>query len=381
MERWIGAAALAAAAASGIALGGLRDVPPRQTERKLLLLRWALAAAIGTDVGALLLLARRLAASGGALWQAALAALCLALTALALLRPVSLFPEESGALILSDQSQQKRFTLCLLQLTAAFALCGGWLLRLLRAGPGGEAGALGDLLFAAAAQVCLLWIGRQSIRSAYERIETLVDQQYQAELLNFMQVIRSQRHDFNFHMQAVAGMVESGRYEDCKGYVREMVKNAEKLNDVLPLKNPIISALVNAFQELAAARDIRLEVQVLSQLEDLPCTIYEINSVLGNFLQNTIDELEDKPPEDRWIHLLIMKRSRRYLIKVSNPCARVPEDCERLFRVGFSTKRSHEGIGLVSVRRIAAKYGGAAYLEHDPGVIHFIAKIPEKAAG
>ena len=75
MELWIGAAALAAAAASGIALGGLRDVPPRQTERKLLLLRWALAAAIGTDVGALLLLARRLAASGGALWQAALAAL------------------------------------------------------------------------------------------------------------------------------------------------------------------------------------------------------------------------------------------------------------------------------------------------------------------
>lgn len=234
------------------------------------------------------------------------------------------------------------------------------------------------LCLAVVAMLFLFWNGHQSIKTAYERIETLIDKQYQAELLNFMQVIRAQRHDFNIHLQAIAGMIEKGRYADCEAYAWEMVKNAERLNDVLPLDNPIIGAQVNAFQELAAGQHIRLDVQVLNRMEHLPCTIYEANIVLGNLLQNAMDEVENQERDGRWIKLLIMKRSRRHIIKVSNPCNKKPDAYQDVFRMGYSTKQSHEGIGLASVKKVVTKYGGTVYLEHEPGIVHFIVKIPEE---
>lgn len=369
----------AAAAAAGLALGGVRRKPPGQAGR-LLLLRWGIAAAIGADTGGVLLLACRLLPEG--VPRLAFAGGCLLAAGALLASPASLFPEESGALILADRTQRRRFTACLARVLAWFLFYGCWLAFLLWAMPPGSAAgaAAAQALFAAAALAGLLWSGRRSVLSAYERVETLIDKQYQAELLNFMQAIRAQRHDFNFHMQAVAGMIEGGRYEECGAYVREMVRNVERLNDVLPLDNPVIGAQVNAFRELAASRQIRLEVQALQQLEDLPCTVYEANTVLGNLLQNAIDEVEDREADGRWVKLLIMKRSRRHIIKVSNPCGKEPGDFSHIFLMGYSTKPSHEGVGLVTVRRIAEKYGGTVYLEHDPGVVHFIVKIPEKSA-
>lgn len=378
MIEWLHIASIAliaaAAVLSGLSLGGLTKDTLRQTEHGLLALRCMVALAICADVGALLLLAQRV-------WDGwadgPLAVSCLLAAILLVFCPVSLFPRDTGVLLSADHSQQQRFTFCLWQMLAGFVFYFAWTIFLLASPPLGNVRDQTALwLFSAAALAGLFWSGRHSVKLAYERIETLVDQQYQAELLNFMQVIRSQRHDFNFHMQAVAGMIENHQYEECGEYVRTMAKNVERLNNVLPLKDPAVSALINTFQELALSRQVALEVRVEDQLEDLPCTTYEINSILGNLLQNAIDETEGEAAEDRWITLLIMKRSRRHIIKVSNPSAKSPEDYERIFHPGYSTKSSHEGIGLVTVQRITAKYRGTVYLEHDPGVVHFIAKLP-----
>ena len=70
--------------------------------------------------------------------------------------------------------------------------------------------------FSTAALVTLLVVARRLSFGAMERIEAMIDKQYQTELVNFMQIIRSQRHDFNFHMQAISGMIEGGRYQECR---------------------------------------------------------------------------------------------------------------------------------------------------------------------
>lgn len=386
---------LAAAAVAGTTLAGIRGRVSHRAERRFLPYQAGLALAIGADTAGVLLLAGRilrypeLSEGGRAAAGVLLAGGCLFAVIFLAVHPLSLFPEESAALNLADRVQQCRLRFCLWKLLAEYVLYGCWLAFLLWAGsawhlPGHLSGQMPFAAAAAAAVLAavfllfLLWNGRQSVETAYERIETLVDRQYQAELLNFMQVIRAQRHDFNIHLQAVVGMIENGRYDDCAAYVREMTRNAERLNDVLPLDNPIIGAQINAFQEIAAVRQIRLETQILNELKDLPCTIYEANIVLGNLLQNAIDEVGGREEGCRWIKLLTMKRSRRHIIKVSNPCDRQPEEYQDIFRAGYTTKQSHEGIGLASVRKIVSKYGGVVYLEHDPGVVHFIVKIPEE---
>lgn len=292
----------------------------------------------------------------------------------------SLITPQLGGVPSADSAQQRKLATTL---TVLFVLETGFLLwliflyGLLRSCPAGLQGCL--LAFTALGLCGLGYLIRVSISGVFERMEALIDKQYQAELLNYMQIIRAQRHDFNIHLQAVTGLIEQGKYEECRAYAATMAGTASRLNDLLPIHNLAISAMINTFAEIAARDQIRLQVEVLDPLDDLPCTVYEINTVIGNLLQNALDEVRTHEPDLRFIKLLIMKRSHSHIIKVSNPCDKDPAELQQMFQPGYTTKRSHEGIGLATVRRVVTRCGGTVYLETEPGVLHFIAKLPVAA--
>ena len=229
-------------------------------------------------------------------------------------------------------------------------------------------------------QLVVLMQLRQQVYSLQEQIENIVDKQYQAELLNFMQVIRSQRHDFNFHTQTIYGMIESGQFEECKEYVNGMMETVQSTNDMLPLYHPAVSALLNTFSEMALQKGVQLKIEIHDNLQFIASSVYETNTILGNLLQNAIDELELHPEnESREINLLIIKRGRYNIIKVSNQCHLTPEEMSRIFMPGFTTKKSHEGLGLANALRIAEKYDGTVYPEFEDRTVHFIARLPMKS--
>ena len=239
---------------------------------------------------------------------------------------------------------------------------------------------LADTVWAIAAAtislICFGYFFRLSINSCLDWVKALIDREYQRELQDFMQIIRSQRHDFNLHLQTVTGLVNQKRYDECDAYIRTIVGNVNRMNDLLPIQNPAVSALVYTFVELAKQDGVRLDVTVKDPMTDIGCSAYEMNTVIGNLLKNAIEEAKEKEPDLKYIKLLLMRRSRCTIIRVSNPCDKSPEELATIFDVGYTTKQSHEGIGLVTVRKICLKYGGTVYIEHEEGVLHMIAKIP-----
>ena len=235
------------------------------------------------------------------------------------------------------------------------------------------------LVFTVLLHLTVLLFLRQQVQSLQERIENIIDKQYQAELLNFMQVIRSQRHDFNFHTQTICGMIESGRFDECKAYIQSMLQTVKSTNDILPLYHPAASALLNTFREMALQKGLQMDIEIHDNLQFISTGVYETNTILGNLLQNAIDELELHPEiESRTIHVLILKRGRNNILKVSNDCHLAPEEMSKIFLPGFTTKRSHEGLGLANALRIAEKHDGTVYPEFEGQTVHFIAKIPMK---
>ena len=216
------------------------------------------------------------------------------------------------------------------------------------------------------------------MKEMMEHIENLMDKQYQKEVFNFMQVIRSQRHDFNFHMQTVYGMLEKEQYQECQNYIHSMLSIVQSSNDILPIENPAISALLNTFQEIAHQKGLKLEVEIHDNLSNLPCTVYEINTVLGNLIQNAIDELERDTEGSRIIHVLIIKRGNNNMIKVSNYCHKSVEEMKDIFTPGYTTKPKHEGLGLSNASKMVEKYNGIVYPEFEDHMIHMIARIPMK---
>lgn len=234
----------------------------------------------------------------------------------------------------------------------------------------------GPFVVPAALVLAILFVLRQLAFAAVQRIEAIIDKQYQTELLNLMQIIRSQRHDFNFHIQAISGLIEQGLYSECGDYVRMMVKTTTAMNDMLPLHDPAVSAMINSFREMASQRGVELQVSISNDLQQIPCTVYEINTIIGNLIQNAMDELEQNRELRSWISVLILKRGGNHIIKVTNPCHQTEDVFRNCFKPGFTTKQSHEGIGLTTAMRIVTRYHGVIFTESDEGVISFIVQVP-----
>lgn len=294
-------------------------------------------------------------------------------------KKISIFPLNTEMYIMTEKDQNREFKYNLMSMIAAMSLMIIWATYVInnityfRLKDKAYLFSITVIVF-----IFIIFFIKSLFSYILERIEEHIDRKGEAELLNFMQIIRSQRHDFNFHLQAIFGMLETKKYDECRDYIRTMVKDATSMNDVLPVFQPALGAMLNTFREVALQKGINIEFLIYYNLEYIPCTVYEINKVIGNLIQNAIDELENDPEIDPWIEVMILKRSGSNIIKVSNKTRKKINNYEDIFNTGYSTKKSHEGIGLTTVQRIVSKYDGAVYFELDGDVIHFIAQIPLK---
>ena len=189
-----------------------------------------------------------------------------------------------------------------------------------------------------------------------------------------MSVIRSQRHDYNFHVQTLHGLLLRKDYAACEEYLEELLKDSIAMNQLLPLQDAAISALILSFQSKAAQSGIRMEISIENDLSQIATNVYETNKVIGNLLQNAIDETEMLPDKSYGIKLSILKRGEFCIINVSNR-TRYENPMEN-YQIGSSSKMGHEGIGIASIQALAARYGGVVYSRMEKDIIYFVAKLP-----
>lgn len=226
--------------------------------------------------------------------------------------------------------------------------------------------------------VCLMTAYRR------ERLTALIDQDYRNEMQAFMSVIRSQRHDYNFHVQALSGLVSTGDLDACRRYLDNMVRDSAAMNTILPIKDPAIAALVHSFRVMAMEDGIELHLDIQNDLSSVATSVYETNKVIGNLLQNAIDEVRTHADKSFGIHLYILKRGENCIIHVANkiaPKSNPQAYLQDIYKPGLTTKSGHEGIGLAGVRQVLGRYRGVVYSRLEDDIIHFIAKIPLRLEG
>lgn len=217
-----------------------------------------------------------------------------------------------------------------------------------------------------------------------ERATVQTEQQYRSEMQSFLNVIRSQRHDYNFHVQALAGLINEGNLDECRRYVNNLVKDSAQMNTILPVKDPAIGALIFSFRSMAMEYGIELHLDIQNDLSSVVTSVYETNKVIGNLLQNAIDEVRTHKDKSFGIHLYILKRGENCIIHVANKV--MPKDApstymEEIYQPGHTTKEGHEGIGLNSIQNLLRRYRGVVYSRLEGDIIHFIAKIPMELQG
>ena len=247
----------------------------------------------------------------------------------------------------------------------------------------GAADTLQGTAFLILGYAVLFWafIGGVSLldSSRQDKHTILVDQNYRNEMESFMSVIRSQRHDYNFHVQALAGLISEGNLEACRRYVDNLVKDSASMNTILPVKDPAIAALIYSFRTKAMEEGIELHLDIQNDLSGVITSVYETNKVIGNLLQNAIDEVKTHRDKSFGIHLFILKRGENCVIRVANKVTLKENPAaylEDVYQPGHTTKEGHDGIGLCSIRNLLRRYRGVVYSRIEGDIIHFIAKIP-----
>ncbi|WP_190279575.1 sensor histidine kinase [Ornithinibacillus gellani] len=223
----------------------------------------------------------------------------------------------------------------------------------------------------------LMFFLRNTLLSKIERVQFFLDQQYQKDLLSFYSIIRSQRHDFNLHLNSLFGMLSSEQYDASRQYIEDVVKEVQQVNELLPLKHPATGAMLHTFRELAAQKGIAMEIHVLDDLRDMPCSVYEMNKILGNLVQNAMDEAEGQQQSD--IIIEIDRQNDQIVIRVTNETNITDDALQQMFAHSFSTKEAHEGIGLPSIQRLITKYGGIIVPELYDHKITMTVRIPVHA--
>ncbi|WP_051276546.1 sensor histidine kinase [Desulfovirgula thermocuniculi] len=191
--------------------------------------------------------------------------------------------------------------------------------------------------------------------------------------------IRSQRHDFISHLQAVYGLLQLGYFENARQYIAEVAGEARMSTQTLRLNMPEVAALIQRKGIQAANQNIAFSLSIESELKGLPMRPYHLNRILGNLLDNAMEAVMVLEPQDRFVKLEIREDEKSFIFVVSNSGPEIREEWrERIFEPGFSTKGPGRGLGLAIVKETVAQHGGEIKVSFPP--ITFTVTIPKNEA-
>lgn len=174
--------------------------------------------------------------------------------------------------------------------------------------------------------------------------------------------LRAQNHEFMNKLHTISGLIQLGEYEKAVGYISDISRIRAELSFTLNnrIKNSHIAALLLAKYNKVAEMKIELNIDPESHLEVLPETITadEFCSILGNLIENSIDELLEVDYQSVIDVSFASEEKGLYMSVSDNGRGISDENQQKIFERGYSTKDGNRGIGLDIVKRIVDASNG-----------------------
>lgn len=224
------------------------------------------------------------------------------------------------------------------------------------------------------ALLCALYIYRRSClglqtQAALDALTQAAHAQavYVEEARSREAAARSFRHDLRQHLTVLAGLLESGRPEEARSYLKQLEISAAPLFPVRPTGHPAVDVLLREKLALAAARGISTEVSIT-----LPpaCGIDELDLcvIFANALDNALRACA-AVQEAPYLRIRGERQGDFCLLCFENSCLPGPPP--------------QAGVGLGNLRSAAEKYGGAVTAETRGGgfSLHVLLNISERQNG
>lgn len=199
-----------------------------------------------------------------------------------------------------------------------------------------------------------------------DRILLAQKKQYDA-LSAHMEEVRKARHDLRQHLAVVQTYIDQDDSAGLAEYIGIYKNRLPSDTSEYFCSNSVVNAIVSYYAAQALDNGIDFMAAV-SYPKDCTVSSTDITVLLGNLLENAVEACKRDPEEFMFINLQVKLRGQStLLILVDNTCGPTV-----LFENGtpLSSKRTGLGIGVASVRDIAARYGGKAQFEQKDRIFY-----------
>ena len=188
-------------------------------------------------------------------------------------------------------------------------------------------------------------------------------QKYCDEVESMYTKMRGWRHDYHNHIQALQASMALGRYEEVNDYLRQLNDDLTQVDTTVKTGRVMIDAILNGKMNIAAQNDIAVNARAKIP-EGTPVSDVDLCAIIGNLLDNAIEENKRLPREERFIRIYIGQKNTQFYLAFTNAAGKKRDKRKSLF---LSAKGAGHGLGLVRVEGLVKKYGGIFSADSEDG--------------
>lgn len=210
--------------------------------------------------------------------------------------------------------------------------------------------------------VLCIWTMKEILQLVREEHEAEIAATRLEESKALIKTLKSRQHDFANHLQTIYGMIYLGKVDRVKEYIKNISADLHMVDRLTGLKYPELAALIG--KKMTTSYTVKLDIAIETDLAHLKVPADKMVSIVGNLLDNAIQE-EEKQDSPNNVSLRIIEQDGEYIFEVHNSGYIPPNLHEKIFEAGFTTKAEAggSGMGLYIVKTMVSQCGGTLSFE------------------
>ncbi len=175
--------------------------------------------------------------------------------------------------------------------------------------------------------------------------------------------MRGWRHDYHNHIQALQASMALGKYDEVNAYLRSLNNDLVNVDSVIKTGRVMVDAILNGKINIAAQNKIPVNAKAKIP-ECTPVTDIDLCVIIGNLVDNAVEENKKLPESDRFIRVYIGQKNTQFYLAITNAAGKKQTKRGSLFG---SSKGADHGFGLSRVESVVKKYGGLFSADSEDG--------------
>lgn len=188
-------------------------------------------------------------------------------------------------------------------------------------------------------------------------------QKYCEEVRSMYTKMRGWRHDYHNHIQALQASMALEKYDEVNVYLRQLNDDLTSVDTTIKNGRVMVDAILNGKMNIAAQNEIPVNAKARIP-EETPVADVDLCVIIGNLLDNAVEENKKLPREDRFIRVYIGQKNTQLYLAFTNAAGKKQGKYSGLFQ---SFKGAGHGFGLARVESVVKKYGGLFSADSEDG--------------